>query len=280
MLCSNSEELSGTAKSRREEFIDNTNRNSECSRNLRRDASDSVRRAPNRRYAVVVSLLLASVLALLLIVRAYPKFKKIEKRGPAPETVVEILPDGVNTVAALVRAVFNNWSDFDKPNGIGNFQSKFPYDSRWGHLYLCRKDDPQHPGFPSDKDILANRGIDNFAERYVHIPPDLRVQDYYLYEPSGDYYWESEYFYNGKPAKFRCGFLIHMEPARISGTKVELFEYQPTVWVGEYFGITAHALLPTMLHDIRFVESTTIDRTDLMDLIRKTERSQNEDKIR
>ena len=92
----------------------------------------------------------------------------------------------------------------------------------------------------------------------------LRAQDFYLYEPSGDYYWDSEYFYAGQPAKFRCSFLIHLEPGGSSTTKVEIFEYQPTIWVGEYLGMSAHAILPTMLHDIRSAESTTVDRKNLL----------------
>lgn len=212
-------------------------------------------------------MVLASFLALLLVVRTHSRFKKIEKRGPAPESVGEILPAGVNAVAVSVRAVFNNWPDLDTSHSIGNYQNKFPYGSRWNHLFLLGKNDPQHPGFPSDADILANRGVDTFVDGYVLIPPFLRTQDFYLYEPSGDYYWESEYFYHGQPAKFRCSFLIHIEPSATISTKVEIFEYRPTVWVGEYIGVSAHALLPTMLHDIRFVESTTTDRKAVLDLI-------------
>ena len=75
-------------------------------------------------------------------------------------------------------------------------------------------------------------------------------------EPIGDYYWESEYFYGSQPANFRCSFLIHFEPATANSTKVEIFEYEPTIWVGDYLGLSAHAILPTVLHDIRSAESS------------------------
>jgi hypothetical protein len=112
--------------------------------------------------------------------------------------------------------------------------------------------------------------VDSFVERYVRIPPELRTRDFYMYEPTGDYYWESEYFYQGSAAKFRCSFLIHLEPAKNSGVKVEIFEYQPTVWVGEYLGMSAHAILPTMLHDIRPARPTTADRQALLQLIQQS----------
>ena len=137
------------------------------------------------------------------------------------------------------------------PIRIGKYQNKFPYGSHWSYFFLFAKDDAHHSSFPSDQEILLDRGVDSFVERYVRIPPELRNRDLYLYEPTGDYYWESEYFYQGKAAKFRCSFLIHLEPAANPGTKVEIFEYQPTVWVGEYFGLSAHAILPAKLHDIR-----------------------------
>jgi hypothetical protein len=91
-----------------------------------------------------------------------------------------------------------------------------------------------------------------------------------MYEPTGDYYWESEYFYQGKAAKFRCSFLIHLEPAKNSSVKVEIFEYQPAVWVGEYLGMSAHAILPAMLHDIRPVQPTTVDRQAVLQLIQQS----------
>ena len=218
----------------------------------------------NRRRKIILPMLGAAILGSLLVVVACAKFKKIEKRGPAPEAVAGILPGDVNTVAASISGLFNGWSDFIAADRHGHYQNKFPYGSQWSHFYLFRKDTAQHSLFPTDEEILLDRGVDAYVERYVRISPSLRNQDFYLYEPSGDYYWESEYFYKGQPAKFRCSFLIHLEPAGTSSTKVEVFEYQPTIWAGEYVGLSAHAILPTALHDIRPVQPTTSDRKALL----------------
>ena len=189
--------------------------------------------ATNRRNVLIISTLCAALLGPLIFFLAHSKFKKIEKRGPAPESVAAILPGDANTVAASIGAVFIDGSDFTAPGRLGTYQNKFPQDNQWAHFFLFRKDDVQHPLFPSDEEILLDRGVDSFVERYVRIPPELRTRDLFLYDPSGDYYWESEYFYEGQRAKFRCSFLIHLEPAGNSSTKVEVFEYQPTIWVGE-----------------------------------------------
>jgi hypothetical protein len=117
----------------------------------------------------------------------------------------------------------------------------------------------------------------------VQIAPEQRTHDFYLYEPTADYYWSSEYLYKGHPAKFRCAFLIHLEPAdaggsatdssaktadaKVAATKVEIVEAQPMVWAGEYLGFSAHAVLPTMLHDSRPVEETTSEREALLEVI-------------
>jgi len=123
--------------------------------------------------------------------------------------------------------------------------------------------------FPSDEEIGRNRGVDSFILAYLRIPPARRGRDFYFHEPSGDYYWDSEYFYKNAPAKFHCSFLIHLEPADASHTTVEIFEYQPYIWAGEYFGFSAHAILPTTLHDIRPVEPTTSDRRALLAMLER-----------
>jgi hypothetical protein len=224
----------------------------------------------NRKRAMIVATLLGLLLALLVCIVEYPKLKKIEKRGPVYESVAAELPGDIDHVAATISATFNVWADFDRPGRIGKYQNKFPYGNHWSRFFLFRKDDAQHPLFPSDQEILLDRGVDSFVERYVRIPPELRTRDFYMYEPTGDYYWESEYFYQGKAAKFRCSFLIHLEPAKNSSVKVEIFEYQPAVWVGEYLGMSAHAILPAMLHDIRPVQPTTVDRQAVLQLIQQS----------
>lgn len=212
-------------------------------------------------WVMIVVLLGSFVLAL-----ESHKFKRIEKRGPAVESVAVILPADVNATEAAIGDAFNGWADYIGPNRAG-YRNKYPDGSTWSRLFLFRKNDPQHPLFPRDDEILLDRGVDDFVERYVRIPADLRTRDLYLYEPTGDYYWESEYFYHGQAAKFRCSFLIHIEPAKDLGTRVEIFEYQPMIWVGEYFGMSAHGVLPSMLHDIRPEQSTTADRKQVLQAI-------------
>ena len=220
----------------------------------------------NRKRAIGLSAIAALFIAAVAVLAAYPKFKKIEKRGPPPETVAAIFPGDVDAVAATVGDTFNKWSDLDRPDRIGVYHNKFPYGSHWSRFFLFDKTATQN-SFPSDDEIHLERGIDTFVERYVIIPAQFRAQDFYLKEPIGDYYWDSEYFYGSQPANFRCSFLIHFEPAAANSTKVEIFEYEPTIWVGEYLGLSAHAILPTMLHDIRPAESTTVDRQNLLTVI-------------
>jgi hypothetical protein len=50
-------------------------------------------------------------------------------------------------------------------------------------------------------------------------------------------------------------------------TKVEIFEFQPLVWAGEYWGFSPESYLPAKMHDIRPVDETTSDRRTLLDLI-------------
>ncbi len=232
----------------------------------------------NRKYAMIAAILLGLLLASLMVAVEYPKLKKVENHGPAYQSVATELRGDINRVASAIGNIFNIWADLDRPGGIGNFQNKFPYGSHWSHFFLFRKNDPHHPSFPPDQEILLDRGVDSFVERYVRIPPELRSRDFYLYEPTGDHYWESEYFYEGKVAKFRCSFLIHLEPAGNSRTRIEIFEYQPTVWVGEYWGMSAHAILPTMLHDIRPVQPTTVDRQEVLRLIQQSVTSSSPDR--
>jgi hypothetical protein len=223
----------------------------------------------NRKLVIILSVLFAAVLGSLAVVGVCPRFKKIEKRGPIPESVQAVLPNDVSTTASAIRKTFNNWLAFDRPDRIGSYQSKFPDGIQWSHFFLLLKTDAQHSLFPTDEEILLDRGVDSFVERYVRVPAQLRNRDLYLYEPTGDYYWESEYFYEGRPAKFRCSFIIHLEPAANISTNVEIFEYQPTIWAGEYLGLSADGPLPAMLHDIRSVEETTTDRKAILTMIIK-----------
>jgi hypothetical protein len=45
-----------------------------------------------------------------------------------------------------------------------------------------------------------------------------------------DYYWDSEYYCNDRPAKFRSQFVIHIQPQGITSTRIDVIEFQPEVW--------------------------------------------------
>ena len=184
-------------------------------------------------------------------------------------------------VLSAIHDAFNNWSDLvaglkqsndnDQP-----YKNKFPYGSHWSRFYLFSRYDPV---FPSDEQILLTSGINPSVKQYVQIPADQKTHDLYLNEPSGDHWWMSEYFVDGQPANFRCGYLIHFEPAENNGTRIEIFEYQPTIWAGEKIGFSAHGLpVPTRLHDIRAVDATTIDRNNVLRMIQDAVAKQSTEK--
>jgi len=109
---------------------------------------------------------------------------------------------------------------------------------------------------------------DPALRHYSELLANARSADFYLYEPSGDYYWSSEYFSNGAPAKFRCAFIIHLEPIGATKTKLAVFEYLPEIWVGKVFDPMGHSG-PGSYYDIREVGPTEADRTELLEIIRR-----------
>jgi hypothetical protein len=211
------------------------------------------------------------VVAFVISLESY-RFKRIQKDGAMEiSPVAATIPATPSFVSAAVRNMFNSWDDFVRADSSDKFRNRFPADSKWSGFYLTRKGDSAAGNlFPQDESILLDRGNDRFVRRYVDIPASLRANDLYLYEPTGDEYWLSEYRYRGQPAKFRCSFFIHIEPVGSASTRLEIFEYQPEIWVGERYGFSAHAVLPVMFHDIRFVEPTTIDRLELLSLVLKS----------
>lgn len=95
--------------------------------------------------------------------------------------------------------------------------------------------------------------------------------DVFLYEPTGDVYWPSEYRYDGKKADFRCSFILN-QSSTDAGSRIRIFEYQPEIRVGNYFDPLGHAG-PGMYWDIRMVEPTVVDReklkTVLLNILRR-----------
>jgi hypothetical protein len=91
-----------------------------------------------------------------------------------------------------------------------------------------------------------------------------------IHDPTGDLYWESEYRTAGapgNPVQFHCGFIVHLVPRGPRRTEAEVYEFVPTVWVGEHWAFAAHGIGVGRYHDIRFVEPTVTDRIRMLDRI-------------
>ena len=217
---------------------------------------------------LALAAVVLAILGLAGSLEAY-RFKKIEKQAPAElSPVTAEVPANPDAVSAAIRNTFNVWEDLARTNFKGPYERKFPTGNKWRSFYLFTHGGTGLNVFPPDEEILLDRGEDSFVRRYVAIAPELRQNDFYLHEVTGEEFWLSEYSYRGQPAKFRCSFFIHLEPASGSQTRVEIFEYQPTIWAGEKFAMSAHAILPTMLHDIRPAQATTADRVEVVTMIR------------
>src|SRR5262249_31844214 len=120
-----------------------------------------------------------------------------------------------------------------------------------------------------DLQIAMHTRYDPALERYSALGSDAKKRDFYLYEPAGDFYCRSEYFCDGAPAKFRCAFIIHLEPLGPDRTRVWAIEYLPMIRAGWAWGMLAHSG-PGFYYDIRFdLEPTRIDRAEVLELIQK-----------
>jgi hypothetical protein len=141
------------------------------------------------------------------------------------------------------------------------------------------------PVFPDDYQLRAEPDNPALA-RYVAIDPGARKRDFYLTPPAAcppdssgdtDCYWESEYQYQGKPTKFKCSFIFHLEQQSESATKISILEYLPEVWAGKEFNLLGHAG-PGFYRDIRIVPPTNQDRVEVLEIITRRLPSTIEDK--
>ena len=221
-------------------------------------ARPGVRRRWGLRAFAFAALLLIGWLVFALLA---PRFKKIERRAPAEPFIVQTaVPEDVESVASKVRNIFNDETDLERGT------HKLAREVFLGRFYLYPR---SHPIFPDSFQIQHWARQDPYLRPYAELPPDKVAHDFYLWEPTGDEYWTSDYYYNGVPAKFRCAFFIHLEPGPRGGTTIAVFEYLPTIWVGERIGFSAHAIGPGRLYDIRPVQSTNRDRFRLLEMIRE-----------
>lgn len=119
--------------------------------------------------------------------------------------------------------------------------------------------------FPSDDLLRATVAQNPPLQGYLGIAAAQRADDLYFFEATFDRYWPStEYLKDGQPVQFRCAFLVHLEAVQAE-TRVDVFEYLPTVALGKRFGLGAHG--PGMLEEIRPVAPTNADRAQLLQWI-------------
>jgi hypothetical protein len=203
-----------------------------------------------------IFLLLVGGAALL----GYSNFKRIERRpAGAPFSDTIVIGVGMKSVARTIAKTFNDGHrlGFSPSN-------KFPGEEKFHYFFLWNRKDSI---FPDDVQLGFHVRQDPALRRYSELPANVRSADFYLYEPSGDYYWLSEYFSNAAPAKFRCAFIIHLEPLGSTKTKVAVLEYLPEIWVGKVFDPMGHSG-PGFYSDIREVGPTEADLTELLEIIR------------
>ena len=191
-------------------------------------------------------LLTSGTVAVLLL---YPRLKKIERRGPVPSAVVLTILQKPEVASATLWGTFRD--------GVPLFEGPVSVSGNWYRFRPARFGDPV---FPDDFQLKTWSRRDQQIREYVGLPANRKKDDLYLFEPTGDYYWRSEYFYKGEPAKFRSSFILHLEPQANGQTRMDVMEYLPEIWVGEEFGWSAHTgPLPGFFHDIRMVAPTTTD---------------------
>jgi hypothetical protein len=125
------------------------------------------------------------------------------------------------------------------------------------------------PQFPSDW-LVTVVDPGGFLASYKRLSAADRQHDVLIQDQTGDLYWPSEYATAEGPVKFRCGFILHFRDQQdrsTVATGIEIYELVPTVWVGEHWAMSAHGIGFGRYHDIRFVEPTTKDRKDVLNLI-------------
>ena len=210
-----------------------------------------------RKLAAVAAILLILAWAALVM---FPFSKRIERRSSVPGfSDNAVVPAGIDQVAAAIIATFNDGHrlGYSAPR-------KFSATDKFHYLFLWGRADRI---FPDDLQLSMHTRNDPALKGYAAMDAGKKQQDFYLYEPSGDYYWHSEYFCDGAPAKFRCAFIIRLEPLGPGRTRVQVIEYLPMMWVGQAWSTLGHAG-PGFYDDLRIdLEPTRIDRTELLMLI-------------
>jgi hypothetical protein len=209
-------------------------------------------------YILIAIAALAIIAGAALAIR--DRNRPVIRTSASPQDIEAVLTHGIDEVSTTISGIFAAAKADSSSSKFANFEVHPASD----------------PIFPDDYQLrYASAGNPGLA-RYVSIDPAARRWDFYLTPPpvgppdsSGntDYYWESEYQYQGLPVKFRCNFIIHLEPRAESATKISILESQPEIWIGKKFDALGHGG-PGLYRDVRLVEPTNIDRAELLDFIK------------
>lgn len=119
--------------------------------------------------------------------------------------------------------------------------------------------------FPDADQLRLAAGEDPALRAYAALAGGLRRRDLYVFDLEGTYWLSREYFWRGRPARFKTDFLVHVE-ADGTGTRLEVIEYRPRVQLGERMMLLGHHG-PGRYEDVRFVFPTVHDREALLALL-------------
>jgi hypothetical protein len=213
------------------------------------------------RRLIKIIIIVPLVVGVLFIFNCH-KFKKIEHRKTSElQDISALLPKSPTQVMEAIKSSFNSGSDYTS--------QKFSQDNKFAHLRLY---DSSNPLFQDVQERLVYYMSTNKSSEirtYAAMPIALKSNDFYLYEPTGDCYWDSEYYYQDKPAPFITSFIIHLDSAGNNQTKIQIFELSPQIHIGEYIGFGGHSgPFPGKFWDIREVEPTVSDKIDVLSVIK------------
>lgn len=122
------------------------------------------------------------------------------------------------------------------------------------------------PAFPEPLQLGVNARENPALQRYAGLPGAARSLDLFLTDPL-DRYWLSEYEHAGRPVRFRCDFLLHLEPRTGGGTSLEVIEVSPHIWPRNRFRFFGHKG-PGRYRDILPVAPTARDLATMARLVR------------
>jgi hypothetical protein len=120
--------------------------------------------------------------------------------------------------------------------------------------------------FPTDSDLAAAAGeLNPDLRRYVELSADQRTNDVYLFEPTGDRRWPSEFLVGGQTLPFQTSFILHLAPGD-KGTAVTAIEVRPMVLAGQDWRFERHG--PGWIFRFCPTPPSVGDRRRLIEIVR------------